>query len=287
MDYRIIPRYQAESSWWEHVPVAHWLVKQLEPETVVELGTHYGVSLFAFCEASETYCTDTKIYGIDTWEGDSQAGFYDDNVFEQVRRHKEIYHENRCTLLRTTFEDAVKDMKDESIDILHIDGLHTYEAVKKDYTMWKDKVSKNGSILFHDWNVKDGDFGVWRLWEEIKQMSCYQCIELENGYGLGIATKTDVEPDWHRLFKREARSIVSKGKLLSQVSTLKEEYKLLYKESLILKKHINNLEIIRTENDKYIDSLTKELNVLSHSRDKWILSRLKGIISKIFRIKKA
>ena len=194
MDYTIIPRYEAESSWWEHVPVAHWLVKTLKPKTIVELGSHYGVSLFAFCEASEAYCTDTKIYGVDTWKGDSQAGYYGDEVYRQVSEHKKQFHDSRCILLRSKFEDAVRVIKNNSVDILHIDGLHTYEAVKKDFYMWKEKVKENGSILFHDWNVRDGDFGVWKLWKEIKQMDGYQCLELENGYGLGIATKTDIVP---------------------------------------------------------------------------------------------
>ena len=104
MDYSINPRYEAESSWWEHVPVAHWLVKVLKPRIVVELGTHYGVSLFAFCEAAEVYSTKTQIYGVDTWMGDSQAGFYSDIVYNQVLNHRDAYHRNRCTLMRTTFE---------------------------------------------------------------------------------------------------------------------------------------------------------------------------------------
>jgi len=32
------------------MPIAHWLIAELKPQTVVELGTHYGVSFFAFLE---------------------------------------------------------------------------------------------------------------------------------------------------------------------------------------------------------------------------------------------
>ena len=69
----IIPGYDAPSSWWEHVPIAHWLIKNIKPKLVVELGTHYGVSFFAFCESAEIYSEETFCYAVDTWEGDSQA----------------------------------------------------------------------------------------------------------------------------------------------------------------------------------------------------------------------
>ena len=49
------PSYRAPSSWWEHVPIAHWLVEQLQPGLIVELGSHYGVSFFSFCEAAAAF----------------------------------------------------------------------------------------------------------------------------------------------------------------------------------------------------------------------------------------
>ena len=69
----LIPFYRAPSSWWEHVPIAHWLVENLEPEKIVELGSHYGVSFFSFCEAAKHYSEKSFIYAIDTWEGDKQV----------------------------------------------------------------------------------------------------------------------------------------------------------------------------------------------------------------------
>ena len=55
------PKYKAMSSWWEHVPIGHWLIEKIQPEKVVELGTHYGVSFFCFCEAAEKYSPNTFI----------------------------------------------------------------------------------------------------------------------------------------------------------------------------------------------------------------------------------
>ena len=58
----LIPDYIGPSTWWQHVPIAHWLIEHLKPEKVVELGTHFGVSFFGFCEAASIYSPKTWIY---------------------------------------------------------------------------------------------------------------------------------------------------------------------------------------------------------------------------------
>ena len=78
--------------------------------------------------------------------------------------------------------------EDNSIDILHIDGCHTYEATKNDYEKWVCKVKSDGFILFHDISMKERDFGVYRLWDELKEK--YQTLEFHHSYGLGVLCKS-------------------------------------------------------------------------------------------------
>ena len=187
--------------------------------------------------------------------------------------------------MRTTFEKALNNFEDRSIDILHIDGLHTYEAVKSDFEMWKNKVRLGGTIIFHDWNVKKEDFGVWKLWGEIKSMENYKCLELKNGYGLGIATEVDRVPDWHEDFKIDKGNIVSKGKLLNKINLLKMENIKMAKQKLITDKHASNLEIIRDENQRYISSLEKEVERLKKKKAKGAMEKAKSYIKRIIHKK--
>lgn len=86
------------------------------------------------------------------------------------------------------FDEALPKFEDKSIDILHIDGLHTYEGVKHDYDTWKSKVSDTGVIVFHDIRVQH--FGVKELWAEIKTNNPeYTYLEFDHNYGLGILFK--------------------------------------------------------------------------------------------------
>jgi glycosyltransferase involved in cell wall biosynthesis/SAM-dependent methyltransferase len=215
---QLTPTYIAPSAWWEHVPIAHWLIAELKPQTVVELGTHYGVSFFAFCQASKQFGESSYIYAIDTWEGDEHAGQYGDEIYIKVLAHQRMHYGQISSLLRQTFDEAVSYFGDESIDLLHIDGLHSYEAVRHDYETWLPKLKKGGTILFHDINVRERDFGVWELWQQLKDNPQFSCLEVLNGSGLGIATIATEMPDWQCEFQENQKLFRSSGALYLELA---------------------------------------------------------------------
>lgn len=173
------------SSWHRHIPFGFAIMRMMKPKIFVELGTHRGDSYFAMCQAREQFGLDTRCFAVDTWAGDVQAGYYGDEIYEEVSATNDRLYCHFSTLLRKRFQEALTSFADGSIDLLHIDGLHTYEAVKEDFESWLPKMSSSGVILFHDTNVLDrDDFGVWQLWREITD--CRLSYEFKFGHGLGV-----------------------------------------------------------------------------------------------------
>ena len=120
-------------AWQQHIPFAFAIMQMLRPQIFVELGTHKGDSYLSFCQAVAALNLPTKCYAVDTWRGDEHAGLYDDSVFTELMGYHGRVYGGFSALLRSTFEEAVGHFADASIDLLHIDGLHTYEAVRADF----------------------------------------------------------------------------------------------------------------------------------------------------------
>jgi hypothetical protein len=178
------PEYFNVSSWTGHIPFAMLAIALTTPRIFVELGTHYGVSYMAFCQAVKKLNTQTRCYAVDTWQGDAHAGRYNDYVLEQLKAAHNLRYDGFSTLLQMTFDQAVVQFQDGSIDLLHIDGCHTYEAVSHDFMIWLPKMSERGVILFHDTTTRLEDYGVWKFWEEIA--SKYPSFNFTHYYGLGV-----------------------------------------------------------------------------------------------------
>jgi GT2 family glycosyltransferase len=174
----------APSTWTGHVPFAMFLTGILKPRVIVELGTYYGTSYCAFCQAVQELKLDARCYAIDTWKGDPQSGFYGDEVLNDLKSYHDPLYGEFSRLIQSEFDEAVIHFSDQIIDLLHIDGFHTYEEVKKDFAKWLPKMSERGVLLFHDINVRERDFGVWKFWEEIRLE--YPHFEFAHSHGLGV-----------------------------------------------------------------------------------------------------
>jgi O-antigen biosynthesis protein len=178
------PEREAQSGWVEHVPFAFWLVDILRPLRIVELGTHNGVSYSAICQAVKTLRLAASCFAIDTWRGDEHAGFYEEDVYRDFTTFNDLHYGAFSQLVRSTFDEALPHFEDGSINLLHIDGLHTYEAVQHDYVSWLPKLAADAVVLFHDTNVRERGFGVFRLWDEITADRPH--FSFLHGYGLGV-----------------------------------------------------------------------------------------------------
>lgn len=177
-------RLTGVTAWHGLIPVAFALTALHRPKVFVELGTHKGDSYCAFCQAVDELKLPTRCYAVDTWQGDLQAGFYGEEVYQELCAYHDPLYGRFSTLLKMTFDEALAHFAEGEIDLLHIDGLHTYEAVKHDFESWLPKMSSKGVVILHDVTVHQGDFGVFKLWQELCQRYPTRLFGFSHGLGI-------------------------------------------------------------------------------------------------------
>lgn len=187
------PSYDADQlnpklkfAYWEgHRDFAYDLLHFVRPARLVELGSQYGCSLFTFCQAVRDFKLNTEINAVDMWSGDIGAEMSGEEVYALVQKTAATYYtEVKLHLFQMRFDQALPDFADESIDILHIDGGHTFEDVEHDFTTWLPKLKENGIVLFHD-VYSPIDQGSCDHWEKTKkEYDCY--FDFTHSCGLGI-----------------------------------------------------------------------------------------------------
>jgi hypothetical protein len=186
---RFRPLLFGVGAWTDHLHFGYDVVAALRPRLLVELGTDRGESYFCFCQSVAENSTGTRCFAVDSWRGDEHAGNYDDTTFEQVAAHNEEHYAAFSTLLRSEFDDAVAQFENESVDLLHLDGLHTAEAVRHDLAAWLPKLRPGAILLLHDVLMQTRGFGVWEVWAELRERG--RSFAFEIGPGLGVWQKPD------------------------------------------------------------------------------------------------
>ena len=200
------PRRLEQTSWAGHIPLAMFLISALRSRVFVELGTHRGESYCAFCQAVAAVKSETECYAVDTWQGDAHAGAIEAEVLTDLKAHHDALYANFSRLIQSTFDAALPQFADGSVDLLHIDGFHTYEAVRHDFETWLPKMSRRGIVLFHDTTVREMDFGVWKFWAEVAANRPH--FEFTHTHGLGVLAVGQVPENLRFLFAADANQTV-------------------------------------------------------------------------------
>lgn len=185
---RFSPLHMVFSTWVDHMAFGYDLVAAQRPRLLVELGTQGGLSFFTFCQSMKENGVDGLCYGVDTFEGDAHTKGYDSETYKAVANHARAHYHGFAYLMQMYFSEALRHFTDETIDLLHIDGLHTYEAVQEDFTTWYPKVRPGGIILFHDIRARLQDFGAWKFWDEL-EANHPETFAFNHGFGLGVLRK--------------------------------------------------------------------------------------------------
>jgi hypothetical protein len=187
MDYPItfsIPRKIDDFDWVEHLPFGMFIIDLVRPHQFVESGTYRGVSYCGFCQAAKSLGLDTRGYAISNWGGDDHKGIDGEQVLVDLQKYHDPLYSNFSKLVQSSIDDAVKLFQDNSIDLLHVDGLQTYDIANHNFESWLPKLSQHALVLFHDTYIRGDGFSVWKFWEEVKQK--YPHFEFFHGNGLGV-----------------------------------------------------------------------------------------------------
>ena len=165
--------WDCPSAWVKIAPHYKQHLEGIDVRTVVELGVHFGWSLFTIADDFPK----ALVVGFDNFS-------YEDS--EEAREHlnKWLSHFDNARLVEcSTAEGAAlwshPDMFMD-IDVLHIDGGHKYEEVSEDFRLWEPHVSPDGVVMFHDINIEN--FGVRQFFDELEGRK----VEVTEGPGLGI-----------------------------------------------------------------------------------------------------
>lgn len=180
MKHLLLDVTKYSDTWWGHVDFAKWVANKFYEPTIVDLGVDYGLSTFSFALGNPL----AKVTGIDSFEGDPHSGRRDTESF--CKEFKDKHNIKNVSFLKGYFDDYAPQWPEASIDVLHIDGLHTYEAVKLDFETWLPKVKRDGIILMHDTRCYREGFGVHDFFLEIDMPK----LNFSDYWGLGVVSRS-------------------------------------------------------------------------------------------------
>ena len=118
---------------------------------IAEIGSYLGAS--ACFLASGGWGRVSRVYCIDTWENDAMS--------EGPRKTFDDFLENISMLknvmvpLKGKSIEVVK-LLGGPVDLLFLDGDHSYEAVVTDLKTYLPKVKAGGLLILHDWGWAEG-----------------------------------------------------------------------------------------------------------------------------------
>jgi predicted O-methyltransferase YrrM len=118
---------------------------------VVEIGSYLGASTCFL--AAGVSARKGKVYAVDTWTNIAMTEGPRD-TFEEFLRHTRSFGEH-IVIMRGKSEDVGQSFPGP-VDLLFIDGDHSYEGVSADIRTWLPRVKDGGTMVLHDYAWAEG-----------------------------------------------------------------------------------------------------------------------------------
>lgn len=140
----------------------HYMPEFLNDNGLTGVGAEIGVFEGGYSWMFVEKWNGHHFYGIDPFENLPQEQWHDGcnrcdlkNVMENtIKRFAGI---EKYSLVIRSSEKALSSFDDNTLDFIHIDGNHEYEAAKFDISHWWTKVKPGGIFSGHDFYDRDDD----------------------------------------------------------------------------------------------------------------------------------
>ncbi len=144
-------------------------------EEIVEIGSYRGKSCVLMALGSqEGGAAGAHITCIDPHmqPREEHGSETDYEIFHQIIEEHAVA--DRVTHLRMRSEDAARTWDGRQVDIVWIDGDHSYEGAKRDFEDWREVVKVGGLLAAHDafGRLHPGVLSAWQ--EVIEQSGLYE-----------------------------------------------------------------------------------------------------------------
>jgi predicted O-methyltransferase YrrM len=172
------------------------LVRSMKPEICVEIGSARGKSA-CFIGMALKENGHGRLYAIDPHDPTDWNDTNSVDTFETFLRNiSALRLSEQVTVIRSYSQDAARDW-DRPIDLIFIDGDHSYQGVKRDWELFVPYVKPFGIVVFHDtmWDLPPyqmearGDMGVPHFVDELRQRG-YQVLTIDRDYGVSLVQPT-------------------------------------------------------------------------------------------------
>ena len=145
---RIKPHDTLPMKGWRHSVTRKDLYK-IFAELEYTNGAEVGVASGRNARDMFRIIPDLHLYLVDPW---SEYFRYSQALCDKRYKGAMKLLENRCkTVLRMPSVEAAKQIEDETLDFVYIDGDHRFDAVMMDIISWAPKVRKGGIVAGHDY----------------------------------------------------------------------------------------------------------------------------------------
>jgi predicted O-methyltransferase YrrM len=118
---------------------------------IVEIGSYLGASSVILAIGAKQ--TNGHLYCVDTWQNDAMSEGKRDTYGQFQTNTNNLT--KWITPKKGYSEDIAREFLDK-IDLLFIDGDHSYDSVKNDLDIWLPKLNENAWVIMHDSGWADG-----------------------------------------------------------------------------------------------------------------------------------